>query len=172
MVTPNSTASSDTAREAAPRHVGFGAGEEQDVASVGGSTGADLDGRPVEVGVQPVAQLHRRAAGAVVDVAVVVEGQDRGRLARSAQLIHRGGGGTGRVDPAGEHHDQHRLVELGVVHLPLDAEVLVEVARIVRVGCVRPVVGAAHPSSSKRCSALAAALSTCNLKASSDAGSC
>ena len=142
----------DDFAEPIPGHVRLRAEEHQHVATVWGPARAQFDRRPRQIGVETVAQLQRWAAGAKVDERVVVEAGDRGGIAAVRHGLGGCGSGTGRIDPAGEHHDQHRFVEHRLVDQPIDRRVV-------------------DHNASRWVSAADAAASTCSLNGSSSAGS-
>ena len=153
----------DRSGEAMPGHVGFRAGEHEHVAPGRRSARTQLDRRPDEVGVDAVAEFHDRAPGPVVDDRVVVEPHERARLALACERVGGGGGGAGRVDPSGEHHDEDRFVNVRLVDQPLVGVIdaaSVDVALVV----------IAHRSASRYRSALAAACSTWSLNGASSSG--
>ena len=140
--------------EPAPRRIGFGPRQQQQI--VAGRVAADLqlDLGPDEPGVDAVAQLHRRAPGAVVDEHVTVERGEWPRRARALDRGHRRRRRATCVDPARQHDDQHRCGQRG--------QRLVQTVR----GLTRR-----HQMASNASTALAAAPSTCNLNGSSSAAS-
>ena len=90
------------------------AGEEQHVVAGGIGAAAQLDGRPVQVGDHAGQQVHDGASGPIVHQLVGGERGQGGDVGLAGHGFRGGLGGTARVDPAVEGHDQRRFVQLGM----------------------------------------------------------
>jgi hypothetical protein len=130
----------DAPSEGAPRVIGLGADQQQQVVAIRVARCLQLDGRPGESTDDAINQVHRRAAGAVIEQLVAVEDGDGGGVEPAQQRGPRVGGAQPCVDPAVEGQDKDGRLEIRTfdeleqAHVNLSAAALAASAR--RTVCV------------------------------------